>query len=42
VTQGLDVLKKIAAIGEDDSNGAGDGKPNSPVVIQTFTVAKAA
>jgi len=41
VTQGLDVLKKIAANGEDDSNGAGDGKPNKPVVIKTFTVAKA-
>jgi peptidyl-prolyl cis-trans isomerase B (cyclophilin B) len=40
VTQGLDVLKKIAAIGEDDSNGSGDGKPNSPVVIQTFTVTR--
>lgn len=41
VTQGLDVLKKIAALGEDDSNGSGDGKPNSPVVIQTFTVTRA-
>jgi peptidyl-prolyl cis-trans isomerase B (cyclophilin B) len=41
VTQGLDVLKAIAANGEDDSNGAGDGKPKSPVVIESFTVAKA-
>ena len=41
VTQGLDVLKAIAANGEDDSNGPGDGKPNKPVVIQSFTVAKA-
>jgi peptidyl-prolyl cis-trans isomerase B (cyclophilin B) len=41
VTQGLDVLKKIAANGEDDSNGAGDGKPKNPVVIKTFTVTKA-
>ena len=41
VTQGLDVLKKIAQLGEDDGNGPGDGKPKSPVVIQTFTVAKA-
>ena len=40
VTQGLDVLKKIAALGEDDSNGPGDGKPKSPVVIQTFTVTR--
>ena len=41
VTQGLDVLKKIATNGEDDSNGPGDGKPNKPVVIKTFTVEKA-
>ena len=41
VTQGLDVLKKIAAIGEDDSNGPGDGKPKSPVVIESFTITKA-
>jgi peptidyl-prolyl cis-trans isomerase B (cyclophilin B) len=41
VTQGLDVLKAIAAAGEDDSNGPGDGKPNKPVVIETFTVTKA-
>jgi len=41
VTQGLDVLKAIAANGEDDSNGPGDGKPNKPVIIQTFTVTKA-
>ena len=38
VTTGLDVLKKIADIGEDDSNAPGDGKPKSPVVIETFTV----
>jgi peptidyl-prolyl cis-trans isomerase B (cyclophilin B) len=41
VTQGLDVLKAIAAAGEDDSNGPGDGKPNKPVVIESFTVTKA-
>src|SRR3954466_14928003 len=41
VTQGLDVLKAIAANGEDDSNGPGDGKPKKPVIIQTFTVTKA-
>lgn len=40
VTQGLDVLKAIAANGEDDSNGPGDGKPKSPVVIESFTVKK--
>jgi peptidyl-prolyl cis-trans isomerase B (cyclophilin B) len=42
VTQGLDVLTAIAKNGEDDGNGPGDGKPNRPVVIQIFTVAKAA
>jgi peptidyl-prolyl cis-trans isomerase B (cyclophilin B) len=41
VTQGLDVLKAIAANGEDDSNQPGDGKPNKPVVIESFTVSKA-
>ena len=41
VTTGLDVLKKIAANGDDGSNGAGDGKPKKPVVIQSFTVVKA-
>jgi peptidyl-prolyl cis-trans isomerase B (cyclophilin B) len=38
VTQGLAVLKAIAAAGEDDSNGPGDGKPRVPVVISSFTV----
>jgi peptidyl-prolyl cis-trans isomerase B (cyclophilin B) len=42
VTKGLDVLKAIAKNGEDDSNGPGDGKPTKPVVIETFTVTKAA
>ncbi|MDQ1748067.1 MAG: peptidyl-prolyl cis-trans isomerase [Frankiaceae bacterium] len=41
VTSGLDVLLKIAKNGEDDANGAGDGHPKQPVVIQTFTVTKA-
>jgi len=41
VTSGMDVLKKIAANGEDDSNGPGDGKPKKPVIIQSFTVTKA-
>jgi peptidyl-prolyl cis-trans isomerase B (cyclophilin B) len=38
VTSGLDVLTAIARNGEDDSNGAGDGHPKRPVVIETFTV----
>ena len=39
ITSGLDVLQKIAAAG---SNPPGDGKPKSPVTIETFTVAKKA
>lgn len=41
ITQGLDVLKAIAANGEDDSNGPGDGHPKHPVIIESFTVVKA-
>ena len=41
VTQGLDVLKAIAAAGDDNSNGPGDGKPKKPVIIKSFTVTKA-
>ena len=33
VTGGMDVLAKIAAGGEDDQNGDGDGYPNLPVDI---------
>jgi peptidyl-prolyl cis-trans isomerase B (cyclophilin B) len=39
VVRGLDILRKIAAAGDDGSNGgAGDGKPNQPVVIESFRV----
>lgn len=31
VTEGLDVLRRIAAAGEDDQNNPGDGFPNLPV-----------
>jgi peptidyl-prolyl cis-trans isomerase B (cyclophilin B) len=34
------VLQRIAAAGSDNSNGEGDGKPNQPVVIKSFTVTK--
>ncbi|MEU8511984.1 peptidylprolyl isomerase [Kitasatospora sp. NPDC048722] len=34
VTAGLDVLQKIAAGGEDDQNGPGDGYPTLPVNIR--------
>ena len=40
VTKGLDVLKKIADAGSDNSNGPGDGAPNQAVVIESFTVTK--
>jgi peptidyl-prolyl cis-trans isomerase B (cyclophilin B) len=33
VTRGMDVLAKIAAAGEDDQNGPGDGYPNAYVGI---------
>jgi peptidyl-prolyl cis-trans isomerase B (cyclophilin B) len=36
--QGLATLDAIAAAGSDGSNGAGDGKPVTPVTIQTATV----
>jgi peptidyl-prolyl cis-trans isomerase B (cyclophilin B) len=37
ITAGLDVLKKVAAAG---STPPGDGKPNQPVVIESFGVTK--
>ncbi len=41
ITEGLDVVQKVADAGSDDSNGAGDGKPKLPVAIKTVTVGKA-
>ncbi len=41
ITEGLDVVEKVAAAGSDDSNGEGDGKPKLPVTIETVTVGKA-
>ena len=35
ITSGLDVLEDIAAAGSDESNGVGDGKPNTPVQIES-------
>ncbi|GAA5016584.1 peptidylprolyl isomerase [Kitasatospora paranensis] len=40
VTAGLDVLQKIAAGGEDDQNGAGDGYPTLPVTIRQVKITK--
>ena len=38
ITSGMDVVTKIAAAGEDDSNGAGDGKPKQTVTIKSVTI----
>ncbi|MFD8701171.1 peptidylprolyl isomerase [Kitasatospora sp. NPDC059648] len=40
VTAGLDVLQKIAAAGEDDQNGPGDGYPKVPVNIRNVQISK--
>jgi peptidyl-prolyl cis-trans isomerase B (cyclophilin B) len=40
ITSGRQIVKNIAAAGTDNSNGQGDGKPNQPVVIESFTVTK--
>jgi peptidyl-prolyl cis-trans isomerase B (cyclophilin B) len=41
ITAGLDVLSRIAKAGSDNSNGAGDGHPVQPVVIESFSITKA-
>jgi peptidyl-prolyl cis-trans isomerase B (cyclophilin B) len=38
ITSGLDVLDKIAAGGDTESNGPGDGAPKVPVQILSMTV----
>jgi peptidyl-prolyl cis-trans isomerase B (cyclophilin B) len=38
VTSGMAVLQKIAAAGEDDQNGPGDGFPTLPVDISHVTI----
>ncbi|MFF4344907.1 peptidylprolyl isomerase [Kitasatospora sp. NPDC001540] len=40
VTSGLDALQKIAAGGEDDQNGPGDGFPTLPVTIRNVGISK--
>ena len=37
---GLAVLDKLMAIGDDGSNGTGDGKPNQTIYIDSLTVTK--
>ncbi|NJC66281.1 peptidylprolyl isomerase [Planosporangium flavigriseum] len=38
VTQGLDVVQKVAEGGVDDTNGPGDGGPKTKVTIQSLTM----
>jgi len=40
VTQGLDVVKKVAAAGDDGSNQAGGGKPKLPITFLTVRAAQ--
>jgi peptidyl-prolyl cis-trans isomerase B (cyclophilin B) len=40
ITTGLDVLDKLMAVGNDSSNGTGDGAPNKTIFLNTVTVAK--
>jgi peptidyl-prolyl cis-trans isomerase B (cyclophilin B) len=40
VVSGLAILKRIAGQGTNNANGSGDGAPNQPVVIESFTVVK--
>ena len=41
ITEGLDVVQKVADAGSDDSNGDGDGKPVQPISIKRVTIGKA-
>ena len=40
ITTGLDVLDKLMAVGNDGSNGDGDGAPLKTIFLNTVTVAK--
>ncbi len=39
VTAGMDIVQKVAAAGEDDSNGTGDGKPKLAITFTKVTAA---
>jgi peptidyl-prolyl cis-trans isomerase B (cyclophilin B) len=41
VTVGLDIVQKVAAAGEDASNGTGDGKPKLPITFSKVTATPA-
>ncbi|MGI8881473.1 MAG: peptidylprolyl isomerase [Jatrophihabitans sp.] len=38
ITKGLDIVQKIAAGGDDESNQAGGGRPNIDLIFKTVTV----
>ena len=40
ITGGMNVLNAIAAKGENDANGPGDGMPTDPVIMNTVTTTK--
>jgi peptidyl-prolyl cis-trans isomerase B (cyclophilin B) len=40
ISQGLDVLDKLMAVGNDGSNGQGDGAPKQLIFLEKVTVAK--
>jgi peptidyl-prolyl cis-trans isomerase B (cyclophilin B) len=40
ITSGLDVLDKLMAVGNNSSNGPGDGQPKKTIYINTLTVTK--
>ena len=40
ITSGLAVLDKLQAVGDDDSNGTGDGAPKQAIYLEKVTVTK--
>ena len=40
ITSGLDVLDKLQAVGDDGSNGTGDGAPKEAIFLENVTVTK--
>jgi peptidyl-prolyl cis-trans isomerase B (cyclophilin B) len=34
IVKGLEIVKAVAALGSDNSNGAGDGRPNQAITIE--------
>ncbi len=40
ISTGLDVLDKLTTVGDDNSNGTGDGAPNKNIYLESVTVTK--